>query len=176
MALISEKFGEIAKSEIRTWGEIKKGFTHFANNDVGLAKITPCFENGKASVFTNLSNGFGAGTTELHIFRRIGNNNSPDFIYILIKSPFFVDGGKSQMTGTAGQQRVSKDYFQNYVLALPPAEEQKRIVEKVNELMSLCNALEEKLTKKEATAERLVGAVVNAVANKDKVTSQLLKT
>ena len=70
------------------------------------------------------------------------------------------------MKGTAGQPRVSKDYFQDYVFPLPPSNEQKRIVEKVNELMSLCNTLEEKLTKKEATAEKLVGAVVNAVANK----------
>ena len=69
------------------------------------------------------------------------------------------------MTGTAGQQRVSKEYFQNYVFALPPDDEQKRIVEKVNELMSLCNALEEKLKKKEATAKKLVGAVVNKIAN-----------
>ncbi len=164
MALISENYGVMATSEIRTWGEIKKGFTHFANDDVGLAKITPCFENGKAAVFRNLSNGFGAGTTELHIFRKIVNNISSDFIYILIKTPFFVDGGKSQMTGTAGQQRVSKDYFQNYVFALPPSNEQKIIVEKVNELMSLCNTLEEKLIKKEETAERLVGAVVNRIS------------
>ncbi len=166
MALISEKYGEMAKSETRTWGEIKKGFTHFAENDIGLAKITPCFENGKAAVFTDLINGYGAGTTELHIFRKIIVEISSDFIYILIKSPFFVDGGKSKMTGTAGQQRVSKDYFQDYVFALPPSNEQKRVVEKVYDLMSLCNTLEEKLTKNEATAEKLVGAVVNAVANK----------
>jgi len=69
MALISSTYGVAAQSEERTWSEIKKGFTHFAEGDVVMAKITPCFENAKSAVMRNLVNGVGAGTTELHVFR-----------------------------------------------------------------------------------------------------------
>jgi hypothetical protein len=54
---------------VRPWDEIRKGYTHFADGDVGLAKITPCFENGKSTVFRNLTGGLGSGTTELHVVR-----------------------------------------------------------------------------------------------------------
>ena len=71
MTLISDGFANKHTSEIRKWKEIKKGFTHFQEGDVGVAKITPCFENRKSIIFQNLENGYGAGTTELHILRPI---------------------------------------------------------------------------------------------------------
>src|SRR5215204_2948163 len=69
MNLIPQKYGESVKTETRYWGAIKSGFTHFAEGDVVLAKITPCFQNGKAAVMRGLENNVGAGTTELHVFR-----------------------------------------------------------------------------------------------------------
>lgn len=69
MPLIAAEYGVANQHEVRPWGEIKKGYTHFAEGDVGLAKITPCFENGKSAVFRNLMGGIGSGTTELHIVR-----------------------------------------------------------------------------------------------------------
>ncbi len=69
MPMIAAEYGVANEHEIRPWGEIKKGYTHFAEGDVGLAKITPCFENGKSTVFRNLTGGIGSGTTELHIVR-----------------------------------------------------------------------------------------------------------
>ena len=71
MSLISTELGVAIKHEVRRWGEIKSGYTHFAEGDVGLAKITPCFENGKSAVFRELTGRIGAGTTELHIIRPI---------------------------------------------------------------------------------------------------------
>jgi type I restriction enzyme, S subunit len=69
MPLISAEYGIPHTHEIRTWGDIKSGYTHFAEGDVGLAKITPCFENGKSTVFRSLTGKLGSGTTELHIVR-----------------------------------------------------------------------------------------------------------
>ena len=69
MPMIPVEYGIEATHAVRVWGEIKKQYTHFAEGDVGLAKITPCFENGKSTVFRGLTGGFGSGTTELHIVR-----------------------------------------------------------------------------------------------------------
>lgn len=137
--------------ENRTWGEIKKGFTHFANGDVVVAKITPCFENGKAAVISGLDNmqGIGAGTTELHVFRAIHPEVLSTYVYIFLRSPFFTVEGESNMTGTAGQKRLPTEYFATRAMPLPPFAEQERIVAKVNELMALCDKLEIQLQNRE---------------------------
>ena len=69
MSLIAAEYGVAHGHEVRPWSEVKKGYMHFAEGDVGLAKITPCFENGKSTVFRDLAGGIGAGTTELHVFQ-----------------------------------------------------------------------------------------------------------
>ena len=140
MPLIPAEYSAFNNHEIRRWGDIKKGYTHFAEGDVGLAKITPCFENGKSVVFRNLTGGIGSGTTELHVARPICIE--ADYIVIFLKSPFFIQNGISSMTGTAGQKRVPREYFANSPFPLPPLAEQHRIVAKVNELMALCDQLE----------------------------------
>ncbi len=128
--------------EVEKWGHIKKGFTHFRNGDVVVAKITPCFENGKASVIDGLNHCIGAGTTELHVFRPIHPGILPRYIYLFLRSPYFTIKGEKNMTGTAGQKRLPTEYFATRALPLPPATEQSRIVAKVDELMALCDKLE----------------------------------
>ncbi len=142
MNLVPQAYGETIEFEIRKWSDIKKGYTHFADNDVVFAKITPCFQNGKAAVVEGLSNGLGAGTTELYVFRGISNFICPKYVFLYLKSPKFVNYGVSQLTGTAGQKRVPKDYFSKNPFPLPPFAEQHRIVEKVDRLMELCDRLE----------------------------------
>jgi len=141
MALISEGYGNQYSSEIRYWKDVKKGFTHFANGDVGLAKITPCFQNRKSVIFQNLKNGYGAGTTELSVVRIIGDSLSREFLLNFFKSPYFIDNGVKSFTGTAGQQRIHKDYLSECLFPLPPLSEQKRIVQKLKELLPLCERL-----------------------------------
>jgi type I restriction enzyme S subunit len=142
MPLISQDFGLHHTFEEKKWADIKKGYTHFADGDVGVAKITPCFENSKCCVFSRLPNGVGAGTTELHIFRDELHELNPNYIYIFMKSPWFLDDGQRHMTGSAGQKRVPVDYMAQKPVPLPPLAEQKRIVAKVDELMGLCDELE----------------------------------
>jgi type I restriction enzyme, S subunit len=130
-------------TESRPWRDIKSGFTQFAEGDVGVAKITPCFENGKSTVFQNLSNGIGAGTTELHIVRPLGGI-APKYVLLFLKTPAFLLNGEAVMTGSAGQKRMPRDYFERTPFPLPPLAEQSRIVTRVEELMRLCDALEAK--------------------------------
>lgn len=153
MPLIAAEYGVPNSHQVRPWGHIKKGYTHFAEGDVGLAKITPCFENGKSTVFKNLTGGIGSGTTELHVVRPLIVN--PHYILLFWKCPFFIESGIPRMTGTAGQKRVPSDYFANSAFPLPPLAEQGRIVAKVDELMELCDQLETAQAKRQEQREKL---------------------
>ena len=165
MTLISAEYGVSCTHEIRPWGEIKSGFTHFADGDVALAKITPCFQNGKSTVFRNLTGGIGAGTTELHVVRPVLIN--PDYALIFLKSPHFVEAGIPLMTGTAGQKRIATEYFANAPFPLPPLAEQRRIVAKVDELMVLCDRLEAAQAEREKRRNRLAAASLNRLNRPD---------
>lgn len=163
MAMIGTRFEGTHEQELRTWAEVKQGFTHFAEGDVGVAKITPCFENSKACVFSGLSNGIGAGTTELHIVRPIAGTLAPRYVLAYLKAPIFLHVGESRMTGTAGQKRLPKDFLEQNPFPLPPLAEQHRIVAKVDELMALCDRLEAEQTDAEAAHARLVDALLAAL-------------
>jgi type I restriction enzyme S subunit len=163
MSMIFAEYGKPSQHEVRPWAEIKSGFTHFAEGDVGLAKITPCFENRKSTVFRNLTGGIGAGTTELHIVRPI--LVIADYILVFLKSSHFIETGMQKMTGTAGQKRVPRDYFAFSPFPLPPLPEQHRIVAKVDELMELCDQLEAAQAKRERRRDRLVAASLHGLNN-----------
>ena len=141
MASVDDGFRNNHSFEIKKWGDIKKGFTHFADGDIGIAKITPCFQNRKSVVFRNLKNGYGAGSTELSIVRVINNLLSKEYLLLFFKSAYFIENGMKSFTGTAGQQRIHKDYLANCPFPLPPLAEQKRIVEKLEQLLPLCEQL-----------------------------------
>ena len=149
MALLDDGYRSIYTYETRLWGEIKKGFTHFAVGDIGIAKITPCFQNRKSAVFTELKNGYGAGTTELSIVRVIDNTLSRKFLLWFFKTAYFIENGVKSFTGTAGQQRIHKDYLAHCAFPLPPLAEQKRIVAKIEELLPLVDRYEQAWTKLE---------------------------
>lgn len=171
MTLIAAEYGVANQHEVRPWGEIKKGYTHFAEGDVGLAKITPCFENGKSAVFRGLTGGIGSGTTELHIVRPIYVN--PDYILLFFKSPHYIESGIPKMTGTAGQKRVPTEYFAHSSFPLPPLAEQRRIVAKVDELMGLCDRLEAARGSREAARDRLAAASLARLNAPDPETFQV---
>jgi type I restriction enzyme, S subunit len=153
--------------EQRLWGQIKKGYTHFADGDVVIAKITPCFENGKAAIISGLTNGVGAGTTELHVVRPLPNLVEATYVYAFLRSPYFIADGKRKMTGTAGQKRLPMEYFATLAFPLPPIAEQKRIVAKVDELMTLCDRLEAQQREREALCKLTRKAVLDKLANSE---------
>lgn len=168
MTLIPAEYGIPHKHEVRSWSEFKTGYTHFAEGDVGLAKITPCFENGKSTVFRGLTGGFGAGTTELHIVRPLLMN--ADYVLLFLKCPHFIESGIPRMTGTAGQKRVSADYFAYSPFPLPPLAEQYRIAAKVDELMVLCDQLEAAKAERDKNRDRLVAASLHQLQDSNSFT------
>lgn len=164
MAAVSESYSIAITGEVRPWAEISKGYTHFANGDVLLAKITPCFENGKSAVVQGLEHNIGSGSTEFHIFRPISDDVNPAYVYLFIRSPLFRAKGEASMTGTAGQKRLPTDYFALCAIPLPPTEEQSRIVAKVDELMALCDQLEVQQQKCRTLQNHLRQSTLQAVA------------
>lgn len=141
MPLVSDGFKNQHTFDIKKWKNIKSGFTHFANNDIGIAKITPCFQNRKSVIFKDLPNGFGAGTTELSIVRVINDSLCREYLLWFFKTDYFITNGVKSFTGTAGQQRIHKDYLATCLIPLPPIAEQKRIVAKLEEILPLCEKL-----------------------------------
>ena len=113
----------------KKWGEIKKGFTHFADGDVAFAKITPCFQNRKSMILRGLPNGIGAGTTELKVLRSYGATIIIEYLLFFLESSYFVD--EATFKGTANQQRIISGYLENKLFPLPPLQEQQRIVDAV---------------------------------------------
>ncbi|GAB3319253.1 restriction endonuclease subunit S [Haliea atlantica] len=170
MPLVTTSYHGEHGDEPRKWGDIKKGYSHFANGDVGLAKITPCFENSKAAVFRHLRNGIGAGTTELHVARPLSPAIDPYFLLLFLKSPKFLTEGEKVMTGSAGQKRVPKGYFSETPLPLPPEEEQHRIVQKVDELMALCDRLEQQTSDQLEAHETLVETLLGILTQSESAT------
>ena len=143
MKLISDGFANKHTAEIKKWLDIKKGFTHFQEGDVGLAKITPCFENRKSVVFQNLKSGFGAGTTELHVLRPISEPFLSNYLIWFVKTEDFITNGVNCFTGAVGQQRIGKIVIEKTYFPLPPLEEQHRIVQKIEDCFALIEQIEQ---------------------------------
>ena len=145
MPLIDDGFSGKHTSEERVWRKVKSGFTHFMEGDIGIAKITPCFENRKSVIFKNLKNGYGAGTTELHILRPYESTILPEYVLAYVKSSMFISKGKQEFTGAVGQQRIGKDYLENSYFPIPPLEEQVRIVEQISTVYKQLNMISDAL-------------------------------
>ena len=142
MTLILDGFSNKHTSETRRWAKVKKGFTHFQEGDVGIAKITPCFENRKSVILNNLKNRHGAGTTELHILRPIFESFLSNYIIWFVKTEDFIINGINSFTGAVGQQRVGKDIIEETYLPLPPLAELKRIVFAIESAFVLIDKIE----------------------------------
>ena len=140
MACVDDGFGYSHTFETRVWKEIRKGYSHFQNGDIGIAKISPCFENRKSTIFYDLPNGIGAGTTELTVLR--GHCVNTEFYLYLFQSEWYIFEGTKEFKGVVGQQRVNKEIFTTLLIPLPPIEEQNRIVTEIKKWFTLIDTLE----------------------------------
>ena len=141
MHLMSENVSEHLTFEQKHWKDVKKGFTFFKNNDVLLAKITPCFENGKSAVAQNLINGIGAGSTEFMVFR-CNESLLPKYLYFNLNTDSFRQNGTLNMSGSVGHKRVPKEFVLNWNIVLPSITEQTQIVQKVETYFALADEIE----------------------------------
>ena len=149
--------------------EVYKGYTFFRDNDVLLAKITPCFENGKSAIAQNLTNGIGFGTTELHVLRANGQFNN-HFLYYLLKTDLFMKLGESQMYGAGGQKRISEEFIKNFSLGIPPLPEQTAIAHYLDTQTAQIDALSNKISQTIARLQEYRRTLITqAVTGKIKV-------
>ncbi len=132
MSNINEKNSAIELNQTKTISEVYKGYVYFKDNDVLLAKITPCFENGKSGIAKNLINGIGFGSTEFIVIRA-NKKVLPEWIYYFISQDNFLEYGKTTMTGSAGQQRISIDLVSKYQIPLPSITDQRAIIDNLKE-------------------------------------------
>ncbi len=147
----------------RKWAECKKGYTHFQNGDVILAKITPCFENGKSALVTDLPNGVGAGSTEYFVLRSLGIE--PRYLHAFLKTKEFVDDCTVRMSGSVGHKRVPKDYLQQYFLPIAPLNEQIRIANKLDSLLAKVDQAQARLEKIPTLLKRFRQSVLAAATS-----------
>ena len=135
MASVSEN-GCISYQEERAFGDVCKGYTCFKEGDILLAKITPCMENGKAALVSNLTNRIGFGSTEFHVLRP-GDKIDGRYLFYMIWNPFFRQFARENMTGSAGQKRVPAESVKRYKIPLPPLRTQKRIADVLDKAQEL---------------------------------------
>lgn len=137
MAMVSETDMYFSVQEQKPLKEVYTGYTYFRDDDVLLAKVTPCFENGKSGLAKKLENGIGFGSSEFFVLRATPEKVLPEYIYYIINSNRFISEGTPQMTGTGGLRRLTKDFVLNYPVSLPPLDEQRKIVNQTEEEIAI---------------------------------------
>ena len=139
MTLIDDGYSNTFSYEKRQWGSIKTGFSHFADGDVAVAKISPCLENRKSIVLRDLPNAIGAGTTELHVFR--SSVVVPEYALYFFKSEYFISKCVGTFNGVVGQQRVGKNIIEEIQIPIPPINEQTKIVSTIETIFTQLNTI-----------------------------------
>lgn len=167
MEAISE-LGELQLQE-RKYKDVSGGFTYFRNGDVVLAKITPCYENGKAGVMKGLKNDFGFGTTEFMVMRP-SSKILADYLYYIVFSDKFRKIGEVEMRGTAGQKRITSSFVMNYELSIPDIKTQEKIVVELNEKMKMIDLVIAKIETSILYLKELKSSLIsNVVTGKIKI-------
>jgi len=160
MADLNEHRMTFQPSQEKQLSEVTTSYTYFEDHDVLLAKVTPCFENGKAGIARDLLNGIGFGSSEFYVLRSSGQV-LPEWVYFCVMHPLFRNSAVAQMTGTGGLQRVPRDYVENFQIPLPPLEVQKEIVAEIgsyqSEISRLKIAIELEEIKIQAAVARVRG-------------------
>ncbi|MDZ4146075.1 MAG: restriction endonuclease subunit S [Burkholderiales bacterium] len=161
MAAVGAADGSIDASTVRPYAEVKKGYTHFRENDVLFAKVTPCMENGKMAVARKLMNGMGFGSTEFHVLRpREGVD--PHYVYHFVSSQTFRKEAARHMTGAVGLRRVPSAFLESAEIPLPPLDVQRVIVAELEKQFSRLDEAVANLRRVIANLKRYKDSVLKA--------------
>ncbi|WP_272165021.1 restriction endonuclease subunit S [Vibrio diabolicus] len=173
MALAPISFSGSLGYEEKLWREIKKSYTNFQNDDVIFAKVTPCFENGKAAIVKGLPNGIGAGSSEFYVLRPHAPHILPQILLALIKTQKFASEGAQNMTGAVGLRRVPRAFVESFSIPVIPIAEQKVIAEKLDTLLVKVEAtkarLESSLETLKQFRQSVLAAAVSGKLTEDRV-------
>ncbi|MDR3273597.1 MAG: restriction endonuclease subunit S [Flavobacteriaceae bacterium] len=138
--------GYIANRIDKTFGEIKKGsYTYFKESDIIIAKITPCMENGKCALATNLTNGLALGSSEFHVFRANNDKIITKYLFTLLNRKSIRVEAEKNMTGASGHRRVPIAFYENLEIPLPPLSAQQKIVSEIEKIETQIAALEQEV-------------------------------
>ena len=143
LGIFTKQFSALQERKLK---DVSGSYTYFANGDVLMAKITPCFENGKIGIADGLKNGIGFGSSEYFVFRPKEEIYS-DYLYYFLSTDDFREEGRKVMSGAVGHKRVPKEFVENYEIPLPSKDEQERIVKRLDEVF-------EKVTRAKEAAEK----------------------
>ncbi|RFP67081.1 restriction endonuclease subunit S [Hymenobacter lapidiphilus] len=154
MAAVSDTDFCLTTEKERPLEEVRKGFTYFQRGDVLLAKITPCFENGKVAL-AHIHHEHGFGSTEFHVIRAKEKIVHPQFLYYLLRQPAFIAEGTKNMTGSGGQKRVPKLFLENLPFTLPTLDTQHQIVATLEKADALRRKGQELLQKYDELAQSI---------------------
>ena len=162
------KNGYMLPSVINVYN-LTQGLTFFKENDIVMAKVTPCFENGNIAIAKNLINNCGFGSSELFIFR-VRNINREYFFYLLQEEKI-KEVCKSTMIGTGGLKRISPTFMRNLLLPIPPTLEQQSIAiyldQKCGEIDELITLQEEMITKLQSYKQSVITEAVTKGLDKN---------
>ena len=157
------EYGGLRSEETRTIADVSTGYTYFRNGDVLVAKITPCFENGKGAIANHLVNGIGFGTTELHVLRPLSELHHR-FLFYLTISHAFRNLGAACMYGAGGQKRIPDDFVRDFRNPLPPLSEQQAIATFLDrETARIDGLIEKKQRQIELLQEKRAALISHAV-------------
>lgn len=129
---LSVKAGYVKSKQQRLCKDVQSSYTCFADNDILMAKVTPCFENGKVGITQNLVNGIGFGSSEFIVIRPV--NVIKEYVYFVIQTPIFIDEAVKRLTGTSGLRRVPRTYVEECIISIPPIDLQKQFAEKIENI------------------------------------------
>ncbi|MER2517690.1 MAG: restriction endonuclease subunit S [Candidatus Accumulibacter phosphatis] len=167
MSAIDRVDGRITVREARLYAHVKKkGYTHFSDNDVLFAKITPCMENGNCAVAGELEGGIAFGSTEFFVFRSTGVID-PGYLYRFLRQVSFRRLARRAMTGAVGQARVPKAFMETAAIPLPPLNEQRRIAAKLDVLFEKSRTIRDKLDRVPRLLANLQKSILNAAFRGD---------
>lgn len=154
---------EFTINKERRLGDVIDRYTYFANEDLLLAKITPCFENGKIGIARNLNNGVGFGSSEYIVFRSTGKIIS-DYLFYFLCSERFRNEGKNRMSGAVGHKRVAKDFIENFEIKYPESiTEQKRIIKKLDDIFEKIDKMQNDVKKNLQNNRNLFESYLNDI-------------
>lgn len=153
--------GSLETTRERPVGELLTGYSYFADGDVLMAKVTPCFENGKAALVRAIPGGHGFGSTEITTLRA-NKGLEPAFLYYLVRSDHFRQSSIASMTGAGGLKRVPDEHIRSFEVSVPSEVEQRSIAEFLDRETAKIDALIDKQEQLIATLREERQSVVSS--------------
>lgn len=152
--------GCITYKEDKTIKQLKKGsYTLFQDEDIIIAKITPCMENGKCALARNLTNGLAMGSSEFHVLRTNNDIVINDYLFHLLNRQIVRDFAEQNMTGTSGHRRVPIKWYEDLDIPVPPIDVQKQIIEEIAKVDKSVSGAMLQIDKCESDIESLLSSL-----------------